>query len=150
LIAWFVASRLHQSAPAVGGTAETNEVVTGHNYQSPDLSKLSFAHGSLGDNLSKAISSGDWNKPIDLPGFVTDSTGALTDQAKAGVRDIASVLSADPSVKVRIIAHGDTAEAGLEQASAIKSALVSAGVSEDRMLVNGQTGSGVPSISLIH
>jgi len=149
LAAWFVASRLHQNEPAVGGTVETNQVLTGRSYQAPDFSKLNFAPGSPGDTLSKAISSGDWNKSIDLPGFVTDSTGALADQAKAGVRDVASVLSAAPNVKVRIMARGETAEAGLEQASAIKSALVSAGVAEDRILVNGQTGSGVPSISLI-
>jgi len=151
LIAWFVASRLHQATPAVGGTAETsgNQALTGRG-QTADLSKLNFAPGSLGDTLSKAISSEEWNKAIDLPGFVTDSTGALTDQAKAGVRDVASVLSAAPNAKVRIIAHGETAEAGLEQASAIKTALVSAGVSDDRILVNGQTGSGVPTISLIH
>jgi outer membrane protein OmpA-like peptidoglycan-associated protein len=133
----------------VGGTVETNEVITGRSAQAPDFSRLNFAPGSLGDTVSKAISSGDWNKTIDLPGFVTDSTGALADQAKAGVRDLASVLSAAPNVKVRIIARGETAEAGLEQASAIKSALVSDGVAEDRILVNGQTGSGVPSISLI-
>ncbi len=147
LAAWFVASRMHQ-APEVGGTADTNQVITGRSVQAPDFSRLNFAPGSLGDTLSKTISSGDWNKTIDLPGFVTDSTGALADQAKAGVRDVASVLSAAPTVKVRIVARGETAEAGLEQASAIKSALVSAGIAEDRIMVNGQTGSGVPSISL--
>ena len=148
LAAWFIANRSHE--PAVGGAADTadNQVITGHS-QAPDFSKLNFAPGSTADTLSKAIVAGDWNKSIDLPGFVTDSTGALADQAKAGVRDVASVLAAAPSVKVRIIARGETAEAGLEQASAIKSALVSAGVREDRILVNGQTGSGVPSISLI-
>jgi outer membrane protein OmpA-like peptidoglycan-associated protein len=72
-------------------------------------------------------------------------SGSATDS----VREISSVLSTAPTVKVRITGRGDTEEAGLSRANAIKSALVAAGVGESRIMTSGQTGTGVPTISLM-
>jgi hypothetical protein len=158
LIGWLVAS--HSNRNPVGGTSdtnygttmgrgsETNLSPTGHTYGHPDLSSLNLPPGSIGDNLAKAISSGDWNKSIDLQGVTTDSSGALTDSAKAGVGEIGKVLSAAPNVKVRITGHGATDESGVNEANSIKSALVAAGISGDRISTSGQTGTGSPTLNL--
>jgi OOP family OmpA-OmpF porin len=150
LLGWFFASRTHRT-PEVGGTVETNAnmTATGHGYGNIDFSSLNLAPGGMADNLAKAISSGDWNKTIELQG-VTDSAGAVTDSAKAGIGEIGRVLSAAPNAKVQITGHGATDEAGLSQADSIKSALISTGISEDRISATGQAGSGVPTINLMH
>jgi len=149
LLGWFISTHSNRGR-GVGGTSETNlnTVATGGGYGHADLSSLHLAPGGVADNLAKAISSGDWNKTIDLQGFGTDSTGALTDSAKAGVGEVGKVLSAVPSAKVRITGHGETEEAGVNQANSIKSALVSAGISEDRISTSGQAGSGNPTLNL--
>lgn len=148
LIGWFIASHSHP-ATQVGGTSESNlnSVAMGHGQQ-PDMSGLNLAPGGIGDSLSKAISSSDWNKPIELPGVTTDSAGVLTDSARAGVREIHQVLAAYPSTKVQITAFGATDDSGLNQANSIKNALVAEGISEDRITTRGQTGSGNPTLKL--
>jgi hypothetical protein len=148
LAGWFAVN--HMNRPGVGGTAETPTVTTGQAYKMPDLSQLHVTPGSVADNLAKAISSGDWSKTIDLQGFNTDATGALSESAKAGTREIGQVLAAAPTVKIQITGHGDTDEAGLSRANAIKSALLSAGIAEDRISTTGDTGTGVPSVRLMH
>lgn len=162
LAGWFAARHAHQ-APEVGGTVETNANAiatgrayetnlspTGHGYGNADFSSLNLTPGGMADEMANAISSGDWNKTINLQGFTTDSTGAPTDSAKAGIGELGKVLSAAPNVKIRITGHGDTDEAGVKQADSVKSALVSAGVSEDRISTSGHAGSGVPTLNLVH
>lgn len=148
IIGWLVAS--HRPA-GVGGTSETNlnSVATGHAQQQPDLSGMNLPPGGIGDNLAKAISANEWNKPIELPGVTTDSSGVLTEPAKAGVREIHQVLAAYPSIKVQITAYGATEESGLNQANSIKNDLVADGISEDRISTTGQTGSGNATLKLM-
>lgn len=165
LIGWLVAS--HANRNPVGGTVDTNlNVSTGANYgmpagtnhmlpptgstygNAPDLTSLHLAPGGIGDNLSKAISSGDMNKTIDLDGVTTDSNGVLTDSAKAGVADIHKVLSAAPSAKVRITGRGTTDEDAQKQAESIKNALVADGISADRISTGGQAGTGSATLKL--
>lgn len=110
----------------------------------PDYRKKASA-----DELAKAISSGEWSKTIYLQGFTTDSSGALTNWAKVGIEEIGKVLSTAPNVKIRITGHGDTEEAGVKQANLIKSALVSGGISENRISTSGKAGSGVPMINFV-
>ncbi len=148
LIGWLVAS--HSNRAPVGGTSETNlnTTTSGGGYGNADMSTLHLSPGGIGDNLSKAISSGDWNKTIELNGVTTDGGGVLTDSAKAGVAEIHQVLSATPTVKVRITGHGATEEAGRQQADSIKNALVADGISTDRISTSGQTGSGSPTLNI--
>jgi len=155
--AWFVASRMNRPSD-VGGTPERTAVTAGSGQdsrtatpipdsrtvapvQSPrtlDFSSLSLTPGGAADNLAKSIASGNWNNTIELSGSTTGS-----------VREISSVLSAAPTVKVRITGRGDTEEAGLSRANAIKNALVASGISESRIMTSGQTGTGVPTINLM-
>jgi len=149
LAVWFAATRTHGPTD-VGGTSETNgNAISTGSYHTPDFSRLNLAPGGLGDTVARTISSGEWGRSIDLAGFTTDSTGALPDAAKDSVREIASVITAAPGVKVRITGHGDTDEAGMNRANAIKSALISAGVPEDRIMTGGQAGPGVPTLNLM-
>ena len=103
-----------------------------------DLSSLNLTPGGTADNLAKSIASGNWNNTIELSSSTPDS-----------VKQISSVLSAAPSVKVRITGRGDTQEAGLGRANSIKNALIAAGISESRIMTSGQTGAGVPTINLM-
>ena len=149
LLGWLIASHSNRGKE-VGGTSETNlnTVATGQGYGHADLSNLHLPPGGVADNVAKAISSGDWNKTIDLQGISTESTGALTESAKSDIAQVSKVLSAVPTVKVRITGHGDTEEAGLNQANSIKSALTATGISEYRISTTGQTGTGTPTLNL--
>lgn len=162
LAGWFVASRMNRPSN-VGGTSERAPYTAGSGQdsrgavsvqdsraavsvqdsrtpvQSPrglDFSTLTLTPGGTADYLAKSIASGNWNRSIELSSSTPDS-----------VREISSVLSAAPSVKVRVTGRGDTQEAGLGQANAIKNALIAAGISESRIMTSGQTGTGVPTIN---
>jgi outer membrane protein OmpA-like peptidoglycan-associated protein len=150
LAGWFVANRMHRTSE-MGGTSETagNTVATGRAYQTPNFANLNLTPGGIADNLAKAISKGDWSKTIELQGFTADTADTLSDSAKSSVREIASVLTTAPNVKVKITGRGDTEEAGSSRANAIKSALTSAGVAENRISTVGQAGEGAPTISLM-
>jgi len=157
LAGWFVFSRVKQPSN-VGGMPERTASTTGSGQdsrtatpipdsrtvapaQSPrtmDFSSLKLTPGGAADNLAKSITSGNWNNTIELSGSTT-----------GGLREISSVLAAAPSVKIRITGRGDTEEAGLSAANTIKSALTAAGVGESRIMTSGQTGTGVPTISLM-
>jgi len=149
LLGWFISTHSNRGG-GVGGTSETNlnAVATGQGYGQADMSSLHLPPGGPADNVAKAISSGDWNKTIDLQGFSTDSAGDLTESAKVGVGEIGKVLAAVPNVKVRITGHGATEEAGVNEADSIKRALTATGISEDRISTSGQTGSGNPTLNL--
>jgi hypothetical protein len=153
---WFVASRMNRPSN-VGGTAERTTYTAGQDsrsanpipdsrtvatpVQSPrtmDLSGLKLTPGGVADNMAKAIKSGNWNNPIELSGTTPDS-----------LKEISSVLSTAPSVKVRITGRADTEEAGLSRANAIKNALVTAGIGESRIMTSGQTGTGAPTLNLM-
>ena len=157
LAAWFLASRANRSSN-MGGTSERAAVSASSGQDSRtanpipdsrtvapvpsprtlDFSSLKLTPGGVADNMAKSITSGNWSTPIEVSGSATDS-----------VREISSVLSTAPTVKVRITGRGDTEEAGLSRANAIKSALVAAGISESRIMTSGQTGTGVPTINLM-
>jgi hypothetical protein len=157
LAGWFVFSRVSRPSN-VGGTSERTAYTAGSGQdsrsatpvqdarpvapiQSPrslDFSSLKLTPGGVADNMAKAITSGNWNGTIDLSASSTDS-----------MREISSVLSTAPSVKLRITGRGDTEEAGLSRANAIKSTLVATGISESRIMTSGQAGTGVPTINLM-
>jgi hypothetical protein len=118
-----------QDSRTVAGTVQSPRIL--------DFSNLKLTPGGPADHLAKSITSGNWNNTIEWSGSTMD-----------GVREISSVLTAAPSVKVRITGRGETEEAGLGQARTIKNALVAAGISESRIMSSGQTGAGVPLINL--
>jgi hypothetical protein len=139
---WFFVQRSNRAK--VGGTSEQvyREAPT-VSYSNPRLTP-----GSAADNLSKAISSGDWSRTIHLDGLNFDNPGAMSDSVRGDLNDIGAVLANSPEVKVEITGYGETEEAALNQANSIKSSLASTGVSLDRLSTRGQVGSGVPSLKL--
>jgi outer membrane protein OmpA-like peptidoglycan-associated protein len=147
LVAWFFAHQ-HRSEAEKGGTADTTVTSTGREAWNPAPSGLSLTPGGVADNLSRAISSGDWNKTIDLQGFNLDSPSGLTASAKSQISEIGSVLNASPDMKVQITGFGETEQAGQGKANAIKNALTAIGVGDNRISTRGQMGSGVPNISV--
>jgi outer membrane protein OmpA-like peptidoglycan-associated protein len=151
LAGWFAINRSHRTE--MGGTSENYGMNTGRTYSmpaAPNPSQMQVTPGGIADNLSKAIASGDYSKTIDLQGFTTDANGALTESGKAGIREIGKVLAGSPNVKIQIVGHGDTDEAGMSRANAIKSALIAVGVSEDRISTSGDKGMGAPTVHLMH
>jgi hypothetical protein len=157
LAGWFVFSRISRPSN-VGGTPERTASTASSGQdsrtatpmpdsrtvapvQSPrtmDFSSLRLTPGGVADNVAKSIASGNWNNTIEL-----------SDSTTGSVREISSVLAAAPSVKVRVTGRGDTEEAGLSRANAIKNTLVAAGISEGRVMTSGQMGTGVPTINLM-
>ena len=118
LAGWFVASRMNRPSD-VGGTPERTAHTAGSGQDSradhprfayrgscPESDhgsfKLKADPGGAADIMAKSITAGNWNNTIELSSSTPDS-----------VREISSVLSASPSVKVRITGRGDTEEAGL-------------------------------------
>jgi outer membrane protein OmpA-like peptidoglycan-associated protein len=150
VVGWFALNQMHR-APATGGTSENsgNASTSGRGYSGADFSKLQLTPGGVADHLTKAISAGAWGNSVPLTGFTTDNKGMLADSAKNDVREIATVMAAVPNLKLRITGRGDTDKAGLDRASAIKSALLSAGVAEDRIQVSGEPGAGMPTATLL-
>lgn len=143
---------MHKSgnAPAVGGTSDIVQTQTGRAVSSlPDLSSLNLTPGSIADRVAKAVSSGDLTQKIDLQGLNLDSSGHLTDSANGEIQQLGSVLKAVPNLRLAITGYGTTEDEGLTKANSLKSALVSAGISTDRIIPHGATGSGVPTLQLM-
>ena len=114
----------------------------------PNLQSLNLTPGSTADSLAKAVTSGNYSQPFSLQDLSFDNSGDLTDSARGQIRELGSVLKAAPNLKVRITGHGETEDAGVSQANAIKSALTSTGISADRISTTGEAGSGNPSLTV--
>lgn len=149
---WLAWHNAHKTPPAVGGTASNyggTEVQRSSEIQMPDLQNLNLKPGSLADNLAKAATSGDFSRTFSFQELHIDSAGNLAESDHNQIQELASVLKAAPALKIKIIGYGQTEDAGLSQANAIKSALSSAGVSSDRITTSGETGSQVPALSVV-
>lgn len=135
----------------MGGTGEpvVTQTAIVRGTRTPDFSNLNLAPDGIADHMAKAISTGDWSKPIELQGVSFDSTGTVADSDTKQFQQIRSVLSAVPNVKVQITAYGETEEAGVSRANSIKTALTDAGVSAERITTRGQTGAGIPTFNLM-
>ena len=147
LAGWFFANRSYRQADQGGASDPLPVVSTGHGERTPMVTTMKANPGSTADNLAKAISSGNWNQPVELRDLNIDASGALTDSAKTQLNEIGAVLNRSPGVKVQITDFADEEEASQSRANAIKSALATAGVSEARISAKGQTGSGMPTIT---
>ena len=137
---WFFASRNRQTTTDMGGVADSTrtESAASSGIKAPDLSSLKLSPGGIADRVAQAISAGDWNRAIDLHGFKI-----------AQIQELGQVLSAMPSLKVQITGYGQTDDAALNRANAIKNALAATGISTDRILVDGKVGPGTASLSLL-
>ena len=82
-------------------------------------------------------------------GLTAATMALMANSANAEVQPIGSVLKAAPNLNVSITAYGATQDNGLAKANSIKSALTSTGISTDRVLARGETGSGAPSMRLM-
>jgi len=148
-LAIWTLSRNSQKTPAVGGTADYTQTQAGRGIGAPDLSSLNLPPGSVADRIAKAISSGNWKQTFDLSNLSFDRAGHLANSSNAELRQLGSVLKAAPSLNVSITGYGTTQDEGVAKANSIKSALTSAGISPDRVLARGETGSGAPSMRLM-
>lgn len=148
-LALWALSHKSEKAPAVGGSADYPQTQVGRNVTMPDLSNLNLPPGSIADRMVKALSSGDWGQKFDLQNLNFDSTGHLADSANADLQQIGTVLKSAPNINISITGYGATPEDGMTKANSIKSTLTSAGLSSDRVLAKGETGSGVPSVRLM-
>jgi len=132
--------------PAAGGTADGTETQTGHSANTPDLSRLNFAPGSMADRMTKAISSGNLKQTFALSNLSLDNNGRLQDSANNDLEQIGGILKAAPNLNVSITGYGATQNKGSAIADSIKSALTSAGISSDRVIAHGEIGTGVPTV----
>jgi hypothetical protein len=147
---WLLAHRSRETVPAAGGTENSGGTVvqSGGGTKLPSLQNLNLTPGSTADNLAKAIAGGDFSHGFSLQDLSFDNVGNLTDSARGQIQQLGSVLNAAPNLKIQITGHGQTQEAALGQANAIKTVLTSIGVSGDRITTSGEAGSGAPSLSV--
>ncbi len=124
----------HNSKTEVGNTLDQALVA-------PSAAVANFA-----DQFKTAISSADAT-PADLQWVNFDSTGSLTADAKAKLATLGNLINAAPGVKATITTYGATTDDAANKASAIKSALVDAGVSTDRITTQTEVGQGWPKVS---
>src|SRR5262249_12416283 len=102
---------------------------------------------SFADRVKSAISSSD-GKPVDLDGVNFDSSGSVTPTSASAIARLGQMINDNPSLKVNITAYGQTSEQAASHANAIKSALVAAGVPEERLFIEPQVDDrSVPRIS---
>jgi hypothetical protein len=147
LFGLLIAQRTHRT-PAAGGTDNYNpaEVQRGQGASMPNLGSLNLTPGGIGDNLAKAVSSGNPDQPFAMSAQSVDDAGNLTDSGRKQVQEVGSVLKAMPNLKVSVTAYGSSEEAGASQANAIKAGLLASGVSGDRVATSGQLGNGPPTV----
>jgi OOP family OmpA-OmpF porin len=148
LALWALASHSGK-APAAGGTEDYPQTQAGHGVSMPSLSSLNLPPGSIGERMVKAASNGDWKQTFDLSNLSFDSGGHLTDSAAAELQQLGSILTAAPNLNVSITSFSATQDEGMAKANSIKSALTSMGVSSNRVITRGATGSGVPNVRLM-
>jgi hypothetical protein len=131
----------------VGGTRDENATTHGMgagmptNIQLPHINTADFT-----DRVKTAIASSD-GTPIDLPSVNFDNAGDLSASAKNTLSLVGNALTGSPSVKANITAYGKTMEEAASRANAIKSVLVSAGISADRLNTQTEVGEGIPKVS---
>jgi len=131
----------------VGGVSDENATTHGMgagmptNIQLPHINTADFT-----DRLKTAIASSD-GTPIDLPGVSFDNMGDLSASAKNTLSLVGNAVSGNPSVKVNITSYGKAMEEAASRANAIKSVLVSAGISGDRLNTQPEVGEGIPKVS---
>jgi len=131
----------------VGGVSDENASTRGMgagvptNIQLPHMNTADFT-----ERLKTAIANGD-GTPIDLPGVNFDSMGNLSATAKNTLSLLGNAVTGNPSVKLNITAYGKTMEEAASRANAIKSVLVSAGISADRLNTQTEVGEGIPKVS---
>ena len=147
---WAVSHRGGGFAGA-GGTRDDTHGLVGHtvNAPTPTYSNVNLPPVDAADEVAKAITNGDRDQKINLDGLSFDSTGHPAGSANGEMQRIELALSAAPTVKVTITGYGNTQAEGVNQASGIKSVFVSSGIAADRILTQGEAGSGVPSMRLM-
>jgi hypothetical protein len=136
----------HNRQENVGGTSDdtlsyrTTGTVASPTFQLP------------GTNLAyqlKRVMEGTDATPIDLDGVSFDSSGTLSPGAKSSLSALRATINDHPSARVMLTVYGPTAEEAGSRANTLKSALVGAGISEDRISIRPEVGTGVPKLSLM-
>jgi len=148
LALWAFSRNANRRAPAVGGTQDYVQTQAGHGASMPDLSHLNLPPGSIADRIANAVKSGDWSQKFDLQNLNFDSTGHLTDSSSSELKEIGSVMKAAPNLKLSVTGYGPTADEGTAKANSIKSAITATGISEERIITHGNTGSEAPSLKV--
>ncbi len=148
-LALWALSHNSDKAPAVGGAADVSQTQAGHATSMPDLSSLNLPPGSVAEKIANAAKSGDWTQKFEVPNLNFDNAGHLADSSSADLQQIGSVMKAAPNLKLSITGYGATDEEGAAKANSIKSILTSAGISPDRVLARGNTGSEMPSLRVM-
>lgn len=148
-LALWALSRNSEKAPAVGGAADVSQTQAGHAMSMPDLSSLNLPPGSVAEKIANAAKSGDWTQKFELPNLNFDNAGHLADSSSADLQQIGTLMKAAPDLKLSITGYGATDEEGTAKANSIKSILTSAGISPDRVLARGNTGSEMPSLRVM-
>ena len=135
------------SQTSVGGTSDENATTRGMgagmptNMQLPHMNTADFT-----ERLKTAIANGD-GTPMDLPTVNFDNMGDLSPTAKNTLSLLGNAVTGNPSVKLNITTYGKTLEEAASRANSIKSVLVSAGVSGDRVNTQTEVGEGIPKVS---
>jgi hypothetical protein len=132
----------HGRQPNMGGTSEDTWVTHGAGtpITAPQIDTAQWT-----ERLKAAIASSDGN-PIDLQGVTFDNMGNLSATARSSLSQLGNLVNENPSMQVTVTAYGATAEEAAGRANAIKSALVSAGVAEDRIAVQPEIGQAIPRV----
>jgi outer membrane protein OmpA-like peptidoglycan-associated protein len=146
--AWFLFSRGHRNQN-VGGTADYTRTQVGGDRAIPPANGIPNAVEGIGDDIARAAANGDYTHSFSLQGLSFDSAGNLASSARNKIQELGATMVASPSLKIKVTGYGASEEEGQSKANAIKTALVSTGISEDRVQTAGAAGSGAPSVNVV-
>ncbi len=138
----------HNRQENVGGT--TDEALSSRT--AGTVASPSYQLPPTGTNLVyqlKRVMDGTEGAPINLEGVSFDSSGNLSPAAKSSLSTLTGTMNDHPSTRVVITVYGPTAAEAGSRASTLKSEFVRAGISEDRISVRPEVGTGVPTLSLM-
>jgi outer membrane protein OmpA-like peptidoglycan-associated protein len=135
--------------PAMGGTADqTYSTTQTSQLNLTGLQSLSLTPGSIADRTAKAITTGQFAKPVELPNTDFDQAGELSEAGQKDLAEVATVIRVVPGINVTAAAYGKTAEEGEARANEIKSILVAKGAPAGRVTIKGMEGSGAAQLIL--
>jgi hypothetical protein len=136
----------HNHQENVGGTSD--EALSSRTVGTVNSPSLQLPGTNLAYQL-KRVMDGSEVAPVSLDGVSFDSSGTLSPASKSSLSTLIGTINDNPSSRLAVTVYGPTAEEAGSRANTLKSAFVGAGISESRISIRPEVGTGAPKVSIM-